>query len=140
MQVVPPGSLQVGVSYRIHNNAEPDGTLDTLGTFIRHVRYMHNPPSIVAQFNHICEPVFNAVYNADGTFPHRCRPPNSIMNADHEIFTFYLNASAIALRRVISAKTGRRVDDPRIYGFLGRKHRSRNKKMRRKRSSSIKAL
>jgi hypothetical protein len=62
------------------------------------------------------------------------------MNADHEIFTFYLNASAIALRRVISAKTGRRVDDPRIYGFLGRKHRSRNKKMRRKRSSSIKAL
>jgi hypothetical protein len=138
MQVVPPDSLQVGVSYRIHPNENPDHTQDFLGTFERQLLFsLDTPPSIVAQFNHVCVPIYYAAYNADGTFPHQCMPAGYRINADHATHTFYVDSANMAVRSIISAKTGSLVLNPEITKFFGktkrkrRTNRSKRKKMRR---------
>jgi hypothetical protein len=128
MQSINFRNLKPGITYRIHNNAQPNGSKDTLGTYLKTVVFSDG--DIRVHFDNIIVADYRVPTQADGYHPHVRQPPHLIRSIDPETHTFYITAENMAVRRTISGQTGRLVRDPSITNYFGGK---RKRKTRRKR-------
>lgn len=115
MQCVPVHMLQMGVSYRVHRNANPDGSFDFLGTLYQ--KNVFNDGDIRYLIDHLLVPATTACWK-DPKGSHVREVSTWLRSINPETHTFYVTAQNMWVQRIIASKTGRLVQSPLITQYF----------------------